>query len=109
MGRLYEKDGILESIKKAIAEKSGKATAEDVKKFMDDAVKKLEEGINSATDIWTAGKSAFDDFNIDNAYVKSKHLPTTSGNRKVIGTKGENLVKIVISSDGGMLSAYPVK
>jgi hypothetical protein len=28
---------------------------------------------------------------------------------KTIGTKGKNLVKIVISSDGGMLSAYPVK
>ena len=28
---------------------------------------------------------------------------------KTVGTKGENLVKIVISSDGGMLSAYPIK
>ncbi len=28
---------------------------------------------------------------------------------KIVGTKGENLVKIVISSDGGMLSAYPIK
>ena len=37
----YEEDGILESIKKAIAENSGKATAEDVKKFADDAVKAL--------------------------------------------------------------------
>ena len=28
---------------------------------------------------------------------------------KIVGTKGESLVKIVISSDGGMLSAYPIK
>ena len=28
---------------------------------------------------------------------------------ETVGTKGENLVKIVISSDGGMLSAYPIK
>lgn len=28
---------------------------------------------------------------------------------KVVGTKGETLIKIVLSEDGGMLSAYPVK
>ena len=28
--------------------------------------------------------------------------------RKVIGTKGENFVKVVLSEDGGMLSAYPI-
>ena len=28
---------------------------------------------------------------------------------KVIGTKGETLIKIVLSEDGGMLSAFPVK
>ena len=28
---------------------------------------------------------------------------------KRIETKGENLVKIILSSDGGMISAYPVK
>ena len=28
---------------------------------------------------------------------------------KIVGTKGEKLVKFVISSDGGMLSAYPIK
>ena len=28
---------------------------------------------------------------------------------KEVGTKGETLIKIVISEDGGMLSAYPVK
>jgi len=27
---------------------------------------------------------------------------------KVIGTKGETKIKIVLSADGGMLSAYPV-
>ncbi|MBC2262750.1 hypothetical protein HCB45_14430 [Listeria sp. FSL L7-0091] len=29
--------------------------------------------------------------------------------RKTIGTKGENLIKVVLSEDGGMLSSYPVK
>ncbi|WP_281292955.1 hypothetical protein [Bacillus marasmi] len=28
---------------------------------------------------------------------------------KTIGTKGENLIKVVLSEDGGMLSAYPIK
>lgn len=28
---------------------------------------------------------------------------------KNIGTKGENLIKVVLSEDGGMLSAYPIK
>lgn len=28
---------------------------------------------------------------------------------KVVGTKGEKSIKIVLSDDGGMLSAYPVK
>lgn len=28
---------------------------------------------------------------------------------KEVGTKGETLIKIVISEDGGMLSAYPIK
>ncbi|MCD9020568.1 hypothetical protein [Cohnella silvisoli] len=26
-----------------------------------------------------------------------------------VGTKGETLIKIVLSNDGGMLSAYPTK
>ena len=116
----------------------------------------IESGLNSVDDIFTAGKKAFDNFDINNAYVKPKHLSTTGGNGqkfigaskaeaesilkdalsngkivsisdngltkagnasyeiiidagKIVGTKGENLVKIVISSDGGMLSAYPIK
>ncbi len=28
---------------------------------------------------------------------------------KVVGTRNENLVKILITSDGGMMSAYPIK
>ena len=28
---------------------------------------------------------------------------------RIVGTRGEKLMKIVISSDGGMLSAYPIK
>jgi hypothetical protein len=97
-----------------------------------------------------------DNFDIDSAYVKPKHLATSGGNGakflgetkeaaeavlqdamkngtvksvadngltkmgqqsyqiiidagKEVGTKGETLIKIVISEDGGMLSAYPVK
>lgn len=116
----------------------------------------FESGLNSVDDIFTTGKKAFDNFDINNAYVKPKHLSTTGGNGqkfigaskaeaesilkdalsngkivsisdngltkagnasyeiiidagKTVGTKGENLVKIVISSDGGMLSAYPIK
>lgn len=115
-----------------------------------------ESGQNSIDDIFIAGKNAFDNFDINNAYVKPKHLSTTGGNGqkfigaskaeaesvlkdalsngkivsisdngltkagnvsyeividagKKVGTKGESLVKIVISSDGGMLSAYPIK
>ena len=110
----------------------------------------LESGLDSVDDIFTAGKKTFDNFDINNAYVKPKHLSTTGGNGqkfigaskaetesilkdalsngkivsisdngltkvgnasyeividagKIVGTKGENLVKIVISSDGGML------
>ena len=116
----------------------------------------LESGLDSVDDIFTAGKKTFDNFDINNAYVKPKHLSTTGGNGqkfigaskaeaesilkdalsngkivsisdngltkvgnasyeividagKIVGIKGENLVKIVISSDGGMLSAYPIK
>ena len=104
--------------------------------------------------IFQLGKKIFDKFNIENAYVKPKHLSTTSGNarkflgatkkeaeiilkdamkngeivsisrdgvsnlgnfkysiilnaKKVIGTRGESFIKIVLSSDGGMLTAYP--
>jgi len=27
---------------------------------------------------------------------------------KAVGTKGETLIKIILSEDGGMLSAYPI-
>ena len=122
----------------------------------EDAGKTVESGLDSVDDIFTAGEKTFDNFDINNAYVKPKHLSTTGGNGqkfigaskaeaesilkdalsngkivsisdngltkagnasyeividagKIVGTKGENLVKIVISSDGGMLSAYPIK
>ena len=115
-----------------------------------------DSGLDSIDDIFTEGKETFDNFDINNAYVKHKHLSTTGGNGqkfigsskteaesilkdalsnakivsisdngltkvgnasyeividagKIVGTKGENLIKIVISSDGGMLSAYPIK
>jgi len=107
-------------------------------------------------DIVAQGKKVFNNFDIDSAYVKPKHLATSGGNGakflgetkeaaevilqdamkngtvveilddgvsapgnqkysilidagKEIGTKGEHLIKIIISDDGGMLSAYPVK
>ena len=116
----------------------------------------VKGGLDSVDDIFTKGKKVIDDFDIDSAYVKPKHLSTTGGNGqkfivanksevesilkdvlsngkitsitdngltkagnasyeividagKAVGTKGETLVKIVISSDGGMLSAYPIK
>ena len=122
----------------------------------EDAGKAVESGLDSVDNIFTAGKKTFDNFDINNAYVKPKHLSTTGGNGqkfigaskaeaesilkdalsngkivsisdngltkagnasyeividagKIVGIKGENLVKIVISSDGGMLSAYPIK
>ena len=122
----------------------------------EDAWKAVESGLDSVDNIFTAGKKTFDNFDINNAYVKPKHLSTTGGNGqkfigaskaeaesilkdalsngkivsisdngltkagnasyeividagKIVGIKGENLVKIVISSDGGMLSAYPIK
>ena len=97
----------------------------------------------------------FDNFNINDAYVKPKHLSTTSGKArqflgatkaeaeiilkdamnngtitsvvddgvsamgnqkykiivdagKTIGTRGESLIEIILSDDGGMLSAFPI-
>ncbi|OAK33190.1 hypothetical protein A6286_19040 [Bacillus wiedmannii] len=116
----------------------------------------IGKGASVADDIFKQGKKVVDKFNIDDAYVKPKHLSTTKGNGakflgdskgaaeqmlkdsmkngtvqsitdngltkmgkqsysviidagKTIGTKGENLIKVVLSEDGGMLSAYPIK
>ena len=145
------------------AAKGAESAAEDAGKAgktagnaAEDAGKTVESGLDSVDDIFTAGEKTFDNFDINNAYVKPKHLSTTGGNGqkfigaskaeaesilkdalsngkivsisdngltkagnasyeividagKIVGTKGENLVKIVISSDGGMLSAYPIK
>ena len=143
---------LLKEEAETFAKKADKV-ADDV---VEDAAKAIKSGLNSVDDIFTAGKKAFDNFDINNAYVKPKHLSTTGGNGqkfigaskaeaesilkdalsngkivsisdngltkagnasyeiiidagKTVGTKGENLVKIVISSDGGMLSAYPIK
>ena len=106
--------------------------------------------------VFNRGKNVLDNFDVDNAYVKPKHLSTTGGSGqkflgnskldaeeilrdvmkngtvksifdngltkagnasyeiildagKTIGTRGETLVKIVLSEDGGMLNAYPIK
>ncbi|WP_218086617.1 hypothetical protein, partial [Listeria monocytogenes] len=114
------------------------------------------KGASVVDDIFKQGKKVVDKFNIDDAYVKPKHLSTTKGNGakflgdskaeaevvlkdamkngtikeivdgglsaqgnkkyeiiidagKKVGTKGESWVKIVLSEDGGMLSAYPAK
>ena len=123
----------------------------------EDAAKEISKGgLNSVDDIVTQGQKALDNFDIDSAYVKPKHLSTSGGNGakfigdskgsaetilrdalkngkvnsiidngltqqgkqsyrividagKEIGTKGETLIRIVISEDGGMLSAFPVK
>jgi hypothetical protein len=121
-------------------------------------IKKISSrsGKGAGRSLFDRGKSVFDNFDIDSAYVKPKHLSTTSGGSrqflggtkleaeailrdamrngnitsitdnglttagnqsyeiiidagKSIGTRGENLVKIILSEDGGMLSAYPIK
>lgn len=38
-----------------------------------------QSGLDSVDDIFTAGKKTFDNFDINNAYVKPKHLSTTGG------------------------------
>jgi len=146
-----------------------KNTVDDV---LDDGVKKTVDNIVDDTasqvsseasvledvsdNIFKSGQKALDNFDIGSAYVKPKHLSTSSGNGakflgdskdaaeqilqnamkngtvksikdngltkfgqqsyeiiidagQKVGTKGEQLIKIVISDDGGMLSAYPVK
>ncbi|ROR31776.1 hypothetical protein EDD66_101394 [Mobilisporobacter senegalensis] len=124
--------------------------------IVDNAGKGIKGGLNAVDDIAAQGKKVLDNFDIDSAYVKPKHLATSGGNGakflgdtkeaaevilqdaikngtiveilddgvsalgnkkysilidagKEIGTKGEHFIKIIISDDGGMLSAYPVK
>ena len=122
----------------------------------DPIVKNTPGGTGKTTDIFNSGKKALENFDIDSAYVKPKHLSTSGGNGqkflgdskagaesilkdamqngtvksitdngftkagnasyeiiidagKAVGTRGETMVKVVISEDGGMLSAYPIK
>jgi len=105
--------------------------------------------------VYKEGKEVYDNYNVEDAYVKNKHLANSGGNYnkflasskqeaemilkdamrngdivsitdngitkagnasyeiiidagKTVGTKGESFIKIVLSSDGGMLSAYPI-
>lgn len=44
------------------------------------ASKASKGGLNSVDNVVTQGKKAFDNFNIDSAYVKSKHLSIRGGN-----------------------------
>ncbi|MCY9796177.1 HINT domain-containing protein, partial [Paenibacillus apiarius] len=119
----------------------------------------LDKGLKFSKEtgnLFKSGTNAMNNFNIDDAFVKTKHLSTTGGkgakflgntkaeaeailkdamkNGKVkevldngftkhgnqsyeiiiragkkVGTRGETSVKIILSEDGGMLSAYPVK
>jgi hypothetical protein len=118
-------------------------------------VEKLPNSYHSSNNIFDKGKKVYDNFNVENAYVKPKHLETSGGNGakfiggnkpaaeiilkdamkngkivsvidnglssggnksyqltidagKVIGTRGETFIRIVLSDDGGMLSAFPV-
>ncbi len=153
---------VLKEADKEAVEYGGKAAIqygekEGVKYIGKDAAKEVSKGgLNSVDDIVTQGQKALDNFDIDSAYVKPKHLSTSGGNGakfigdskgsaetilrdalkngkvnsiidngltqqgkqsyrividagKEIGTKGETLIRIVISEDGGMLSAFPVK
>ncbi|WP_286904278.1 hypothetical protein [Clostridium sp. UBA1652] len=125
----------------------------DITKGAGEAVK---GGSKIADDILKQGQKALNNFDINSAYVKPKHLSSSAGKGakflgdtkeaaevilkdamsngtvqsiadngltkmgqqsyqividagKEVGTKGETLIKIVISEDGGMLSAYPIK
>ncbi|WP_187360764.1 hypothetical protein, partial [Clostridium butyricum] len=155
--------GGLDSLVKGLAKKGvkqaskhGDDVAEEAFKIGDDVYDVTKGAGKAVDDIFNNGKKVLDNFEIDNAYVKPKHLSTTKGkgqqflgNNKVeseiilkdtikngaiksitdngitragnesyeiiidagkeIGTRGETLVKIVLSEDGGMLSAYPIK
>ncbi len=155
--------GGLDSLVKGLAKKGvkqaskhGDDVAEEAFKIGDDVYDVTKGAVKAVDDIFNNGKKVLDNFEIDNAYVKPKHLSTTKGkgqqflgNNKVeseiilkdtikngaiksitdngitragnesyeiiidagkeIGTRGETLVKIVLSEDGGMLSAYPIK
>ena len=48
---------------------------------------------------------------IDNVLTKmgKKCYSVIIDAEKTIGTQEENLIKVVLSEDGGMLSAYPIK
>lgn len=131
----------------------GEVVEEGVKKGSGAGVK---GDLGAVEDIAAQGKKVLNNFDINSAYVKPKHLATSGGNGakflgetkeaaevilqdamkngtvveilddgvsalgnqkysilidagKEIGTKGEHLIKIIISDDGGMLSAYPAK
>ena len=98
------------------APKAEKAVAESGEEVLEQTEKAAESGLNSVDDIFTAGKKAFDNFDINNAYVKPKHLSTTGGNgQKFIGAskaEAESILKdalsngkIVSISDNGLTKA----
>ena len=60
------------------------------------ASKASKGGLNSVDNVVTQGKKAFDNFNIDSAYVKSKHL----------SIRGGNGAKFVVDSIGIYIDSY---
>ncbi len=131
---------------------------DDIAKLADDVqdVGKLADVVDNSTVIVDVGIETFNNFDINTAYVKPKHLSTSGGKGakflgdtkesselilrealqngniknvldngltskgnhsyeiiidagKPVGTKGEEFIKIILSEDGGMLSAYPIK
>jgi hypothetical protein len=98
--------------------KNGSKAADKMDDIKDVGEKVVKGGGKTAEKIFNQGKEVLDNF--DNGTVKSvtDNGLTKAGNAsyeiiidagKEVGTRGETLVKIVLSEDGGMLSAYPIK
>ena len=84
----------------------GWAARELTNNRLDDAIRKYAESV--LKDALSNGKIvSISDNGLTKAGNASYEIIIDA--EKTVGTKGENLVKIVISSDGGMLSAYPIK
>lgn len=74
-------------------------------KFIAETKKEAEKLVRNVMTNGTI-KEVYDN-GITSAGNKSYEIIIDAG--EVIGTKGETLLKIVLSEDGGMLSAYPIK
>ena len=74
-------------------------------KFLGDSKSAAEEILQNAMNNGTV--KSINDNGLTKLGQQSYEVIIDAGQK--IGTKGEQLIKIVISDDGGMLSAYPVK